>query len=76
MDIGTGRLVCDEPPAAAGPFPGLVAGAIGPEPHPNFIEVFCEAAVGDPYREVAGAGEDASAPTGTPPVMAEMGFPA
>ena len=31
-------------------------GAISPEPHPNFIEVFCEIAVGDCDRQVARAG--------------------
>ena len=36
---------------------GLIEGAIGPQPHPSFIEVFCEAGVGDGYREMAGAAE-------------------
>src|SRR4051812_28347318 len=29
--------------------------AFGPQPHPNFIEVFCPAALHDGSREVAGA---------------------
>ena len=33
-------------------------GAIGPEPHPNFIEVFDSAPFRDRYREVERAAED------------------
>jgi hypothetical protein len=46
----------------------LITGASGPQPHPSFIDFLCEAAVGDRYREMAGAGEDwknASDVTGT-----------
>ena len=39
----------------------LLLGASGPQPHPNFIEVFCQATVDDGYREVAGTGEDGAA---------------
>ena len=33
-------------------------GAIGPEPHPNFIDLFSAPAVGGGSREVERAGED------------------
>jgi hypothetical protein len=36
----------------------LIVGASGPQPHPGFIEVFCEAAICGGEREVAGAGEN------------------
>jgi len=45
---------------AATDFTILIEGAIGPEPHPNFINLFCDAAVGDSHREVERAGEDAA----------------
>ena len=38
----------------------LIEGAIGPEPHPSFIEVFGEAAAYDRDREMAGAGKKAN----------------
>ena len=34
-----------------------IDGAIGPQPHPSFIEVSCEAPLGDGHGTVAGAGE-------------------
>ena len=37
--------------------------AIGPEPHPNFIEVFDPAALGDGYGTVERAGEGGAATT-------------
>jgi hypothetical protein len=43
---------------AATDFTGLIAGAIGPEPHPNFIDVFDEAPFGRRSRPLARAGED------------------
>ena len=45
---------------AATDFTVLVEGAIGPQPHPNFIDVFCQAAFGGGYGTVAGKGEDGS----------------
>jgi hypothetical protein len=48
-------------------------GAIGPQLHPSFIEVFSGAAVGDCHRPLAGAGEDAFGPTGALPVMSGNG---
>jgi hypothetical protein len=33
------------------------ARVIGPQPHPGFVEVFCQAAFGEGERAVAGAGE-------------------
>ena len=45
--------------AARAPFPVLIEGAIGPEPHPNFIEVFSGSTLGGGHGEVEGAGEDA-----------------
>ena len=38
---------------------GLNEGASGPQPHPSFIEVSCEAPLGWGHGAVAGAGEDA-----------------
>jgi hypothetical protein len=38
-------------------------GQFGPQPHPNFIEVFCQAAVGDGHRTVERAGKDAAGAT-------------
>jgi len=35
-----------------------IDGAIGPEPHPSFIEVLCLPPLGDGYWEVERAGED------------------
>jgi hypothetical protein len=43
---------------AATDFTVLIEGASGPEPHPNFIDVFSGAALGGGPREVEGAGED------------------
>jgi hypothetical protein len=43
------------------------AGAIGPQPHPNSIEVSCEAALGWGDGEVARAPEDAEGVKGWPP---------
>jgi hypothetical protein len=43
---------------AATDFTILIEGAIGPQPHPNFIEVFGEAALGRGEGEVERAGED------------------
>ena len=45
---------------AATDFTVLIEGAIGPQPHPSFVDVFCEAAFGDSHWEVARAGEDAA----------------
>jgi hypothetical protein len=42
---------------AATDFTLLVEGASGPQPHPDFVEVFGQAAVGDGAGEVEGAGE-------------------
>jgi hypothetical protein len=42
---------------AATDFTVLIEGAIGPQPHPSFIDVFGEAAVGDGYREMERKGE-------------------
>ena len=72
-DIATGQPALDAPliPSPAPKRkPSVVAklviaprsatsGAIGPEPHPNFIEVFYKAPLGDSQGTVAGAGEDA-----------------
>ena len=41
---------------AATDFTVLIEGAIGPQPHPSFIEVFDQVAFGDGYRKVEGAG--------------------
>ena len=43
---------------AATDFTVLIEGAIGPQPHPSFIEFSGEADLGDGYREVAGEGQD------------------
>ena len=43
---------------AATDFTVLIEGAIGPQPHPSFIDFSCEAPLGDGYREMARAGED------------------
>jgi DNA-binding NtrC family response regulator len=43
---------------AATDFTILIEGGIGPQPHLNFIEFSCGAAVRDGYRAVAGAGKD------------------
>jgi hypothetical protein len=59
------RLVRDRiERVAATDFTVLIEGGIGPEPHPSFIEVFCEAALDDRDGEVEGAGEDATEITG------------
>jgi hypothetical protein len=39
----------------------LITGASGPQPHPSFIEVFCEAPVCDGHGTVAGAADDGAA---------------
>jgi hypothetical protein len=41
-------------------------GASGPQPHPNFIEVSCEAALSDRHWALEGARKDASCPTHSP----------
>ena len=41
---------------AATDFTVLIEGASGPQPHPSFIEVFCEVALGDGDRKVARRG--------------------
>ena len=43
---------------AATDFTVLIEGGIGPQPHPNFIEVFDQAAFSGGERAVAGTGED------------------
>ena len=43
---------------AATDFTCLIEGGSGPQPHPGFIEVFCEAAFYNGDGEVEGAGED------------------
>jgi len=45
---------------AATDFTILIEGGFGPEPHPSFIDLSCETAFGDGYREVAGARQDGS----------------
>jgi hypothetical protein len=35
-------------------------GASGPQPHPSFIEVSCDAAFGSRYRKLEGKGKDAA----------------
>jgi hypothetical protein len=49
--------------AAAVDYTVLIEGAIGPQPHPSFIEVFGEAPLRGGEGEVEGAGEDGSTPT-------------
>jgi hypothetical protein len=51
---------------AATDFTVLIEGAIGPQPHPSFIEVFGPTAFGDRDGEVARKGRIASAPWITP----------
>jgi hypothetical protein len=46
---------------AATDFTVLIEGASGPQPHPSFIEVFCEAPVCDGHGTVAGAADDGAA---------------
>jgi proline-rich tail region repeat protein len=45
---------------AATDFTVLIEGAIGPEPHPSFVDVFGEATLGRGQGALAGAGEDAA----------------
>jgi len=53
------RLVRDRiERVAATDFTVLVEGGSGPQPHPNFIDVFCQAAFGGGERAVERAGED------------------
>jgi len=55
------RLVRDRiERVASTDFTVLIEGGSGPQPHPDFIEVFSDAAVDYSHRAVAGAGEDAS----------------
>jgi hypothetical protein len=44
---------------------------IGPQPHRNFIDLFCEAPLGDGHREVAAAGEDGEGKAGAGKAGAE-----
>jgi hypothetical protein len=44
---------------AATDFTILIEGASGPQPHPGFIEVSGDVALGGRDRQVEGAGEDA-----------------
>jgi hypothetical protein len=60
---------------AATDFTILIEGESGPQPHPNFIEVFVGAALRDRDRPLEGAGKAASRPTGAPPVMFGNGRP-
>lgn len=45
-------------------FTASVAGAIGPQPHLGFVEVFGEAALNDRDKALEGAGEGAAAVIG------------
>jgi hypothetical protein len=47
----------------------LIRGESGPEPHPNFIEVLCGAAVGGGSGEVARAGENVVRPDSEQPLI-------
>jgi hypothetical protein len=53
-DLRAGRRAL----AQQAPFPVLVEGASGPEPHPSFVAVSRNAPIGVSDREVEGAGQD------------------
>ena len=62
--VGTSSSTRGRLPPIPIQFTVLIDGAIGPEPHPNFIGVLGGVAVGRGEGEVEGAGKDGTDVTG------------